>query len=259
MSPLRRWAPIALGVLLVAMAAVGYAQLAPGIANPRANLRATVRQPPAGETLAAFLDDGRPVFVAHDESGALAVLDAQSSHVPSGVGQLLAWCSVDRHFEDRFGGSTFAPSGARIDGPAPSGLRAYGLQSLPERTDLIGVTSATFAVDRPGPPGPATGAGCSGPWLVHEPDPDDIFDPSVAVDQEPSDWIWLDGRMAQVGDQVVLCDASAADCATFAALPGIAPAYLNAVPGPGQGRWIGRVRDGAIEGVIRVPTLEEVQ
>lgn len=255
MSLLRRWAPIAIGALIVGAAALGYAQLAPGIADPNANLRAMLRQPPAGEAFAAFLDDGRPVFIVTSDAGDVVVLDAQSSHVPSGMGRLLAWCPVDEHLEDLFGGSTFAPGGERIDGPAPSGLRTYGLQSLPERTDLIGVTSATFTNGRPAVGGPRTGAGCPGPWLIHEPNPDEVFDPSVAVDQEAPGWLWLEGRLVRNGGDVVLCDTTAEGCATFAATPGIGPAYLGAPGASTEGLYIGRVRDGAIEGLIAAPEV----
>lgn len=255
MSLLRRWAPIAVGVLVVILAALGYSRLAPGIADPNAHLRAMLRQPQAGTASAAFLEDGRPVFITKDRGGGLAVLDAQSSHVPSGMGHLLAWCPDDGHFEDLFGGSTFAIGGGRIDGPAPTSLRAFGLESLQERPDFIGVTSMTYEVPQPGT-GPPAGAGCPGPWLLHAPNPSEVFDPSVAVDQEAPGWVWLEGLLIQNGGEVVLCDVTAEGCATFAAVPGIAPAYLAAPGANVRGLYIGRVRDGAIEGLIAVPQLE---
>ena len=63
MKLLRRWAPVVIGVLVAGLVAFGYAQIAPGIANQNATRRATLPQPAPGETLATFLDDGRPVFV----------------------------------------------------------------------------------------------------------------------------------------------------------------------------------------------------
>ena len=85
------------------------------------------------------------------------------------------------------------------------------LQAVPDRTDLIAVTTATSRVDHPAAPAPRTGAGCSEPWLIHEPVPDEIFDPSVALDQEPPGWIWLDGTLALQGDgSILLCDAQVA-------------------------------------------------
>ena len=257
MKLLRRWAPVVIGVLVAGLVAFGYAQIAPGIANQNATRRATLPQPAPGETLATFLDDGRPVFVVKGNEGAAAVLDAQSSHVPSGMGQLLAWCPVDGHFEDLFGGSTFALNGARIDGPAPGGLLSYGLQALPNRSDLIAVTTATSRVDGTAA-GPRTGAGCAEPWLIHEPAPDELFDPSVALDQEAPGWVWLDGTLALQGDgTTLLCDTQSAGCETFATATGIDPAYFSVGPHELPGRYIGRVRDGAIEGLIAVPDAEE--
>lgn len=258
MKLLRRWAPLAIGVLIAGLVAFGYAQIAPGIANQDVTRRATLPQPAAGQTLAMFLDDGRPVFAVKTDDGNLAVLDAQSSHVPSGMGQLLAWCPADGHFEDLFGGSTFALDGARIDGPAPAGLLGYGLQALPDRTDLIAVTTATFRIDRAAAAGPRTGAGCGEPWVVHEPPPDDVFDPSVALDQEPPGWVWLDGTLTLQGDgTTLLCDTQAAGCETSATVSGIDPAYFSVGPHELPGLYIGRVRDGAIEGLIAVPDAEE--
>lgn len=255
MSFLRRWAPLLLGLLVAGLAAFGYTQLAPRIADQSATLRGMVRQPPAGDAFAALLDDGRPVFVANSDEGGLAVFDGQSSHAPSGMGHLLAWCPTDGHFEDLFGGSTFGMNGTKIDGPAPTGLLSYGLQALPDRTDLIGVTSATFRVDQPaGRDRPPAGGGCTVPWIVHEPDLDEVFDPSVAVDQEPEGWIWLDGALTLMDDgSVLLCDGQAIECATFAELPGIDRAYFSVGPARLPGIYIGRVRDGAIEGLIAVP------
>lgn len=258
MKLLRRWAPLAAGALVAGLVAFGYAQIAPGIANQNAVRRATLLQPAPGQVAATYLDDGRPVFIVKSAAGDLAVLDGQSSHVPSGMGQLLAWCPADGHFEDLFGGSTFAADGARIDGPAPSGLLSYGLQAVPDRTDLIAVTTATSRVDHPAAPGPRAGAGCSEPWLIHEPVPDEIFDPSVALDQEPPGWIWLDGTLALQGDRsILLCDAQVAGCATSATLSGINAAYFRVGPHELPGRYIGRVRDNTIEGLIAVPDPEE--
>lgn len=257
MKLLRRWAPLAIGVLIAGLVALGYAQIAPGIANQNATRRATLPQPAPGEVSAMFLDDGRPVFVAKDDDGTLAVVDAQSSHVPSGMGQLLAWCPADAHFEDLFGGSTFAANGAPIDGPAPSGLLSYGVQTLSDRPDLIGVTTATSRVEGAAD-GPRSGAGCGEGWLIHKPPPDEIFDPSVALDQEPPGWVWLDGTLAlQDNGTTLLCDAQAADCETFATVTGIDPAYFSVGPHELPGLYIGRVRDAAIEGLIAVPDPEE--
>ncbi|MEO8510886.1 MAG: hypothetical protein ABI534_06540 [Chloroflexota bacterium] len=259
MKLVRRWAPLAIGVLIAGLVAFGYAQIAPGIANQNATRRATLPLPAPGQVSAAFLDDGRPVFVVNSDDSNGAVLDAQSSHVPSGMGRLLAWCPADGHFEDLFGGSTFAPDGARIDGPAPSGLLSYGIQALPDRTDLIAVTTASSRVDGTAS-GPRAGAGCAEPWVIHEPVPDEVFDPSVAIDQEPLGWVWLDGRLALQGDgSTLLCDAPAAACATSATVSGINPAYFSVGPHDLPGLYIGRVRDNAIEGLIAVPDQEETQ
>ena len=100
---------------------------------------------------------------------------------------------------------------------------------------------------------------CSGAaWLVHEPTPGEVFDPSVAVTEEAPGWIWLEGSLAVTDEGGVrLCDRGEADCATGAEVVGIDPAGVGSAGQGSAGFFIGRVRDDAIEGLMFVPDLEE--
>lgn len=258
MRTLRRWAPIGLGVVVVGLSAVGYGLLAPRIADSTRDQRGTLAIPPPGTARALFLDDGRPVYVVADDDGTPVVLDAQGGHVPSGAGHLVAWCPATQFFEDLFSGGAYTADGRRIDGPSPSGLLRYGVEAVPERPDLLAVTTTTQRLGDAGDTADPSSVPhtCPDAWLVHQPDPDEIFDPSVAAAQEPEDWVWLEGTLTDTGAAMLrLCDASAIDCASGAAT-GIDPAYLAAGGLEVPNLLIGRVRDGAIEGLIRVPELE---
>ena len=97
--------------------------------------------------------------------------------------------------------------------------------------------------------------GCDGDEAVmHEPDAPEVFDPSVAADEEPPGWIWLEGRLEAIGNQALLCDdLEVADCETGAAVPGINPAKLDALSEPLGGYFFGRVGDGVIDELHYVP------
>ena len=62
--------------------------------------------------------------------------------------------------------------------------------------------------------------------VMHVPDADEVFDPSVAADEEPPGWIWLEGRLVAAGGQALLCDGHGGDCATGAVVRGIDPATI---------------------------------
>ena len=90
--------------------------------------------------------------------------------------------------------------------------------------------------------------------VMHVPAEGEAFDPSVAADEEPPGWIWLEGRLEAIGNQALLCDdLAAADCATGAAVPGIDPAKLDALSEPLGGYFFGRVGDGVIDELHYVP------
>ena len=87
--------------------------------------------------------------------------------------------------------------------------------------------------------------------IGHAIDPAEIFDPSVAVDEEPPGWIWLEGTLVAADDEARLCDGLEDGCDAWAVATGIDPATVTET----RGQFIGRVRDGAIAGLIIVPDL----
>jgi hypothetical protein len=174
-----------------------------------------LRVPPVGDASAAFLADGRPVFVVHHEDGTVSVVDAFSTHTPFGVGTLVAWCDASRTFDDLRHGSTFDEQGRYILGPAPTGLVTF------EATEL-GTTPATVRVGARQLPEPRTDVGaplggspCTSATdtLSHRIGPEQITDPpSGALEGMPARWIAVVGVLVVTSEGGArLCPAS--DCA----------------------------------------------
>ena len=248
---------IGLAAAAAGVMAIGYAFIFGGIATPVRSDRATVDVPAAGQTTAAVLDDGRPVFVVNDPVTGIAVLDAGNRQPASTVGALVAWCPQTRTFTDPASGSVYAPNGELISGPATDGLVAFTTRpvSVDKTSEVIVVFDTSIqgrssTTERPRPDA------CDGDaWVVHEARANETFDPSVAADQEPPGWIWLEGTVRTVEGEVRLCDGRSNGCEAYAATVGIDPASVSA--SSTSGRFIGRVRDNAIEGLTLVPDLAE--
>jgi hypothetical protein len=66
---------------------------------------ASSQSPPFGTVAPANLADGRPVFIVRGDDGTVAVNDGFSTHVPFGIGKLVAWCPSARTFDDVYHGS----------------------------------------------------------------------------------------------------------------------------------------------------------
>jgi len=250
--------------LLIGMAAgvagvmaIGYAFIFGGIATPVRGDRATFDVPAAGQTTAAILDDGLPVFVVHDPVTGIAVLDARVRRPGSTIGVLVAWCPPGRTFTDPASGSVYAPDGELISGPSTTGLVAFTIRPVGvDKASQVIVGSDTTIQDRASSTGGRSPDVCPGDaWVTHEPQPGEIFDPSVAADQEPPGWIWLEGSVAVADGGVRLCDGGSSGCDRHAEAVGIDPARLTG--NPISGRFIGRMRDGAIEGLTHVPDPAE--
>lgn len=167
--------------------------------------------PPIGDAAAAFLADGRPVFVVHHEDGTVSVVDAVSTHTPFGVGTLVSWCDASRTFDDLRHGSTFDEQGRYILGPAPTGLVIF------EATEL-GTTPPTVRVGARQLPEPRTDVGTplSGPpctsardTLSHRISEEQITDPpSVVVGGPPARWMAVGGVLLVTSDGTArLCPA----------------------------------------------------
>jgi hypothetical protein len=98
---------------------------------------------------------------------------------------------------------------------------------------------------------------CEARRLVHRPEAGEIFDPSVAADEEPPGWVWLEGSLVAIRGQVLLCDAGG-DCGTGMVAHGIDPAKVGIDGLDFDGLFLGRVRDGAIEELQYVAQPEDV-
>jgi hypothetical protein len=258
MSDLGRRLLIGFGVAVAVMVAIGYGYIASGIASPIRADRAVLELPSPGGASATLLDDGRPVFIVNDPDLGVWVLDAQRPQRGGGLGVLVGWCPDSMTFVDPRDGSTYAPNGEVLDGPAADGLVAFASRPAPDDASHVIVGPDTVVQGRAAASA-ETPAGCEGGFIGHQPRGDETFDPSVATDQEPPGWIWTEGTLQVVDGEVRLCDGLTSACEAYAETIGIDPATGGSgadVDGIG-GRFIGRVRDGAIEGLIHVPDVVE--
>lgn len=255
MSDLGRRLLIGLAAVVAGVMAVGYAFIFGGIASPIRGDRGVLAVPPDGTTVATILDDGRPVFVVNDPGSGIGVVDAQADAATSRIGVAVSWCPESRLFVDRVHGSAYTPDGTLRWGPSETGLAAYDARPSGDDPSQVVVGADRSGRGRgPETDGPPEVA-CRGGWIGHEPGADEAFDPSVAVAQEPPGWIWLEGSVRMVNGEARLCDAQPDDCTSSVAIGGIDPASR---PGNSlSGDFIGRVRDGVIEGLIFVPDPEE--
>ncbi|QBI19669.1 hypothetical protein ER308_08975 [Egibacter rhizosphaerae] len=83
-----------------------------------------VAVPPEGETAAAELDDGSPVFVVHHDDGDVDVLSAVSTHLD----HLVVWCAPEQVFIEPVGATVYEADGQWQGGPAHAGLAAYDVE-----------------------------------------------------------------------------------------------------------------------------------
>jgi hypothetical protein len=256
MPDLGRRLLIGLGVITVGIMAIGYAYIFGGIATPVSDARAVLDLPPSGTASATLLDDGRPVFVVNDPEAGVWVIDAQRPQPPGTLGVLVAWCPETRLFVDLGDGATYAPDGRLLGGPADQGLVAFATRPAPDEPARVIVGPGTELRGRVDA-GAEPPTGCTSGSVVHEPHGDETFDPSVAADQEPPGWIWLEGTVRVIDEAVRLCDGRGRACEGFAPTVGIDPASLDDDAAGVGGRFIGRVRDDAIEGLILVPDTQE--
>ncbi|MDQ3690739.1 MAG: hypothetical protein M3406_12050, partial [Chloroflexota bacterium] len=198
-----------LAVVVVAVMAVGYAFIFGDIATPVRGDRATLDLPQSGTAAATMLDDGRPVFIVNDPDVGIWVLDAQGRQSGERLGVAVAWCAATGLFVDLADGSAYRADGELRWGPAEGGLVSFASRVAPEDPSGVIVGSDTSVQGRgaetDGPPETT----CPGDaWVKHEPEPGETFDPSVAADQEPPGWIWLEGTVRAVEGEVRLCDGS---------------------------------------------------
>lgn len=253
MRELGRRLLIGLAVAIVAVMAIGYTFIFGGIATPVRADRGVLDLPPQGDSLATILDDGRPIFVVNDPDRGVWVLDAQGRQPASSLGGLVAWCAETRTFVDPADGSTYAPDGELLFGPALGGLVAFATRPATDDPSRIVVGASTSAQGQASAEGARSPACPSDTRLTHAPQAGETFDPSVAADEEPPGWIWLEGTVRVVDGEIQLCDGLTGGEVGCAETVGIDPtAGVEGI----RGRFIGRVRDGAIEGLARASDME---
>jgi hypothetical protein len=249
MRDLGRRLLIGLAVVAAAVMAIGYAFIAGGIATPLASDLGTFAMPEDAGVQAVLLADGRPAFIVAAD-GEITVIDARGRHGAGAPGRLVVWCEAGM-FLDPVDGATYAPDGRVMGGTGSAGLVVHPVRPTDDGRRFVVSGDGSSAAGRAGEPValdcPATR------WTVHRPEADDVFDPSVAADEEPPGWVWLEGRMRADGGEPVLCDGLDGDCATFAPVGGIDPALIPSDEQALIGSFIGRVRDGVIVELQYVP------
>ena len=249
MRDLGRRLLIGLAVVAAAVMAIGYAFIAGRIAAPIASDLGAFSAPDANGAQAVLLADGRPAFIVASE-GEVTVVDARGRHAAGAPGRLVAWCDGGI-FVDLVQGATYAADGQLTGGPATDGLVVYPVRSVDGGSRFVVGGDGESAGSVPGEPVALDCATNS--WVVHRPDAGEIFDPSVAADEEPPGWVWLEGELRADGDEPLLCDGLDGDCATFAPVGGIDPALVPSDEQALIGSFIGRVRDGVIVDLNFVP------
>jgi hypothetical protein len=226
--------------------------------------------PPRGEAEAAFLSDGRPVFVVHYGDGSVAVLDAFSQHPAWGIEQLAVWCSAKHYFVALPAGSYFDKYGGWTAGsPAPPGLRSYAFDVVRRdsagdaaviRAGAIGLPIAHQHGNLTSRPsyasacGPAVGS--PSPVVTHTVEPSRIWNsPAEAVKASTSDWTAVEGTLlvAASGTVSMCSDIAGGVCRDRAPVQGLDAAGLRrkieSNPDSPYARshvWFVRTHDGAI-------------
>ena len=218
--------------------------------------RASLPRPEPGETLATYLDDGRPVFLVRHQNGDISVLDATSTHVADGVRILNVWCPKSRAFQDLRSGGGWDEWGVLHRGPPPSGLGTFSWKlRLGDETHATGIDVTGFAGRVPGrakSDGRSMFDGCDpSNWLFHTFDGMTPLTPAAAVASSPGGWVLLRGRIDFAGLRLCSEDAACLEPAHVADLriPGNYP-HVELVERTSD--YLARVRDGALMELTRV-------
>lgn len=239
---------IGLAGLAAVVMAIGYAFIAGRIATPLGADLGTFDLPPRPGVAAVLLDDGRPAFVVAVEGEAL-VVDARAPHEPGAPGRLVAWCELTARgiFLDLLTGTTWDADGA-LRSEGPDGLVRYLVREAGDGRVAVGAEGRSAGLAG----GERVALDCvTNRWRVHRPARGEVFDPSVAAEEAPPGWIWLEGTLVARDGGVLLCDGMGPGCGAGAPVAGIDPALV-----PEQalsGHFLGRVRDDAIVDLHFVP------
>lgn len=221
--------------------------------------------PPLGGAVAAYLADGRPVFVVHHEDGTVGVVDAFSTHVTFGIGKLVGWCPSSRTFEDPFHGSKWDEFGDYALGPAPVGLETYKISVVSGLQNHVHVDGPIPSHPRGFLTRPFQPAGPFCQTISRMVLPDVLRDasssPADVIAAAPLEWVAVRGiLLATAGQPARLC-APVADgaCIDGAPVSGVdVTGLVSVLRGPGtavtiEGPWIAQVRRGTLVQLTRVP------
>ena len=168
-------------------------------------------RPAPGQTIAAYLDDRRPVFVVGHEDGDISVLDAFSTHVAYGVRVLIGWCPMRRTFHDPRAGGSWDEWGTLLTGPPPKGLGNFRWEMSPadDRANQIKVTG--FAGDVPGRAAPNAAPQLEGCDLstsaYHRFEGVTPLTPAAAARSGTTGWVLMRGRIDFAGKRLCSEDA----------------------------------------------------
>jgi hypothetical protein len=199
--------------------------------------------PPRRQADAAFLADGRPVFVVHNKDGTIAVLDAFSPHRAWGIRQLVVWCPAN-YFASWPDGSYFDRYGTwRAGRLAPPGLSSFSFDVL--RRDAAG-DPAEVRVRAIGPPIPHghgnitsrppepsdCGSVTASPdrFIGHAIDPSRVWDSLAnAASDATQKWMAVEGRLLVTsGGSVRMCsDVDSVACRDGVPVRGVDAAGLR--------------------------------
>jgi hypothetical protein len=227
-----------------------------------------LRVPPRGETMPAFLPDGRPIFIVHHEEGAVSVVDAFSPHRAFGFEELVVWCPTSRQFVEWAHEAHFDEQG-RWDsgGPSPEGLVTYAFEIV--NRDETG-DPAEIRVGAPRDPDPGHSAAETGPdrppfcrpdgaFVTHTIEASDVYgSPEAAVAAAPAGWVAVRGTLSvDDGDAFVQLCAEVVDggCVEGVPVRGLDNVrflleVIRKFPDTGYEEpqvWLVRVRDGVID------------
>jgi hypothetical protein len=241
---------------VVVLLAIGWLVATTLLTPPLPTPAFTVRIPPIGQVAAARLQDGHPVFVVHHQTGEISVLDAFSTHVPYGIFKMVAWCPEARIFEELATGSLYDEWGAKVGGPAPTGMvvldwrmgtggwvKVGGRLGLAQRGDPVN------------PPRVAL-AGCTRTQHGFE---GDQLTPAQAAAQPEGSWVVVAGVLDPASRRICALAPGCVDAAPIDGLvlpPQLTQRDIDYLTDPRLRRWLAVVSDSRLSHLTMIPDLD---
>lgn len=170
--------------------------------------------PEEDDVLAAYLEDGTPVFVSRLAEDEVHVVHAVDPHDAYGNDKLVAYCPSNGWFEDLWHGSKFSARGDWMGGPAPTGLPVYPSELGPDGSTVTLTGTSPTPAERDEPRGERyepRGPSCSDssdsahPVVAHRP-PQPVA-PVSGRDVPADRWTWSTVVVGGEPGRLVACDA----------------------------------------------------